>query len=285
MASRKLSSDTSLASSFKLSRGVASVARPSAPTIGTATDTGYGAMSVTFTASTLGPTASSYTLTSSSGVTGAGASSPLTLQELATGTYTYTVYGTNANGNGPSSSSSTPVTVSSVWQPSGAYDSIATVSGTGSSGTISFTSIPSTYTHLQIRFIGRATTATSTIRVQFNSDTGSNYANHMLYGEGSAVYAANNTTQTYMKFYGLANSGLSADIVSAHIVDVLDYTNTNKNKVYRTLGGFDANGSGEQGLFSGLWMSTSAITSIDLITNSGSWTSSSSFALYGIKGN
>jgi hypothetical protein len=64
----------------------------------------------------------------------------------------------------------------------------------------------------------------------------------------------------------------------------LDYTNTNKNKVYRTLGGFDANGSGEQGLFSGLWMSTSAITSIDLITNSGSWTSSSSFALYGIKG-
>ena len=171
-----------------------------------------------------------------------------------------------------------------LFAPSGAYDSIATVSGTGSSGTISFTSIPSTYTHLQIRFIGRATTATSTIRVQFNSDTGSNYANHMLYGEGSAVYAANNTTQTYMRFYGLANSGLSADIVSAHIVDVLDYTNTNKNKVYRTLGGFDANGSGEQGLFSGLWMSTSAITSIDLITNSGSWTSSSSFALYGIKG-
>ena len=166
----------------------------------------------------------------------------------------------------------------------GSYESIASASGTGSSGTITFSSIPATYTHLQIRFIGRATTATSTIRVQFNSDTGSNYANHMLYGEGSAVYAANNFTQTYMKFYGLANSGLSADIVSAHIVDVLDYTNTNKNKVYRTLGGFDANGSGEQGLFSGLWMSTSAITSIDLITNSGSWTSSSSFALYGIKG-
>lgn len=165
------------------------------------------------------------------------------------------------------------------------YFSIASASGTGSSGTITFSSIPSTYTHLQIRFIGRSSSAaSSTVRVNFNSDTGSNYANHMLYGEGSAAYAANNTSQTYMRFYGMAYSGLTASVMSAHIVDILDYANTNKNKVYRTLGGFDANGSGEQGLFSGLWMSTAAITSIDLIAGAGSWTTDSKFALYGIKG-
>ncbi len=172
-----------------------------------------------------------------------------------------------------------------LFAPRGAYDSIATASGTGSSGTITFSSIPSTYTHLQIRFIGRSTSASSsTVKVNFNSDTGSNYANHMLYGEGSAVYAANNTSQTYMRFYGMAYSALTASVMSAHIVDILDYANTNKNKVYRTLGGFDANGSGEQGLFSGLWMSTTAITSIDLIAGAGSWSTDSRFALYGIKG-
>lgn len=176
-------------------------------------------------------------------------------------------------------------TKSFLFAPSGAYDSIATVSGTGSSGTITFSSIPSTYTHLQIRIISRSSSAaSSTVRVNFNSDTGSNYANHMLYGEGSAAYAAQNTNQTYMRFYGMAYSGLTASVMSAHLIDILDYANTNKNKVYRTLGGFDANSSGEQGLFSGLWMSTSAITTIDLIAGAGNWTTDSRFALYGIKG-
>ena len=83
----------------------------------------------------------------------------------------------------------------------------------------------------------------------------------------------------------MAYSGLSASVMSAHLIDILDYANTNKNKVYRTLGGFDANSSGEQGLFSGLWMSTLAITTIDLIAGAGNWTTDSRFALYGIKGN
>jgi hypothetical protein len=241
-------------------------------------------MSVTFTASTLGPTASSFSLTSSSGVTGSGASSPLTLQEAVVGTYTYTVSGVNANGTGPSSAASNSVVVASVFAPSGAYDSIATASGTGSSGTITFSSIPSTYTHLQIRGIGRNSYPSSQTNVRFNSDTGSNYANHMLYGEGSAAYAAQNVSQTFFRFYGLAYSSLTAGIMSGYVIDILDYANTNKYKTTRTLGGFDANGSGEQGLFSGLWMSATAVTSIDLIATSGNWTTDTRFALYGIKG-
>ena len=164
----------------------------------------------------------------------------------------------------------------------GSYESIASASGTGSSGTITFSSIPSTFTHLQIRGISRNSYPSSQVNVRFNSDTGSNYANHMVYTEGSAIYAAQNATQTYMRFYGLAYSSLTASIMSSHVMDILDYTNTNKNKVYRTVGGYDANSSGEQGIFSGLWMSTAAVTSIDLIAVSGNWTTDTSFALYGI---
>lgn len=165
----------------------------------------------------------------------------------------------------------------------GSYESIASATGTGSSGTITFSSIPSTYTHLQIRFIGRSSSAaSSTIKMNFNSDTGSNYANHMLYCDGASPYAAQNVSQTFLRFYGMSYSGLTAGIMSSHVVDILDYANTNKYKTIRTLGGFDANGSGEQGLYSALWMSNTAITSIDLITGAGNWTTDSSFSLYGI---
>lgn len=164
----------------------------------------------------------------------------------------------------------------------GSYESISSASGTGSSGTITFSSIPSTYTHLQIRGIGRNSYPSTQVNVRFNSDTGSNYANHMLYGEGNLPYAAQNTNQAFFRFYGLSYSSLTSGIMSAHVMDILDYSNTNKYKTARTLGGFDANGSGEQGLFSGLWMSTAAVTSIDLIAASGNWTTDTRFALYGI---
>jgi hypothetical protein len=164
----------------------------------------------------------------------------------------------------------------------GSYESIASATGTGSSGTITFSSIPATYTHLQIRFLGRNSYPSTQVNVRFNSDTGSNYANHMLYGEGNLPYAAQNTSQAFFRFYGLSYSSLTAGIMSAHVIDILDYANTNKYKTVRTLGGYDANGSGEQGFFSGLWMSTTAVTSIDLIAVSGNWTADSQFALYGI---
>jgi hypothetical protein len=64
----------------------------------------------------------------------------------------------------------------------------------------------------------------------------------------------------------------------------LDYTNTNKNKTARSLWGYDANGSGYVGLYSGLWRNTSAINRIDYVPASGTFPQYSSFALYGIKG-
>jgi hypothetical protein len=286
MASKKLSTDTSLANSYKLSRGVASVARPSAPTIGTATDGGSGNMSVTFTASTLGPTASSFSLTSSSGVTGSGASSPLTLQEAATGTYTYSVSGTNANGTGPSSAASNSVVVASVFAPSGAYDSIATTTvGSGGASSITFSSIPQTYTHLQIRGITRTPLA-SYITARFNADTGSNYSTHYIYAEPGTVVSGGAANDTVFYVSRSNYSASASTMFGAGICDILDYSNTNKYKTTRTLTGNNSNGTAGQAILisSGNWRNTAAVTSIVIFPTSGDFSQYSSFALYGIKG-
>ena len=287
MASKKLSSDTSLANSYKLSRGVASVARPSAPTIGTATNTDAGAMSVTFTASTLGPSATSYTLTSSSGVTGSGSSSPLTLTEVAIGTYTYSVYGTNANGNGPSSAASNSVVVASIYNNS--YESIATTTvGSGGTSSISFTSIPSTYTHLQIRMLARTDRATSQgdyIRVVFNSDTAANYAYHELQGYGGNALSGGSVSSSFAIIQRFSGSLAAANVFGAGYLDILDYANTNKYKTTRALGGWDDNTNGNIQFNSSLWMSTTAINSITITPGGGtSILQYSQAALYGIKG-
>jgi hypothetical protein len=240
-------------------------------------------MSVTFTASTLGPTASSFTLTSSSGVTGSGASSPLTLQEVVVGTYTYSVSGTNANGTGPSSAASNSVVVASVVSPS--YDSIATTTLSSSASSITFSSIPATYTHLQIRGNVLATND-CVVGVQFNSDTGANYSSHVLRGDGTTAGVGNeaNGSRTYFG-YNYVASGYSASVALAAIVDILDYTNTNKYKTMRALAGIDYNGSGKIHYESGNWRNTNAITSITLTAfSSQTFNTKTTFALYGIKG-
>jgi hypothetical protein len=159
--------------------------------------------------------------------------------------------------------------------------------GSGGSSTISFSSIPSTYKHLQIRGILR-TNDTGTWNnqgMQFNGDTGSNYAFHTLYGNGSTASAtATTSASSYNDFMRAASNSLTAGIFGASVVDILDYTNTSKYKTVRVLAGGDSNGAGMIGLTSGLWMNTNAITSITIIPSGGTAIQYSSFALYGIKG-
>jgi len=178
----------------------------------------------------------------------------------------------------------------------GSFVSIATATGTGSSDTITFSSIPGTYQHLQIRFMGKSTdSATNTqynYRLRFNSDTGSNYTRHMLNGDGSIAQAtgASSVTEIGPGFTPIPNSGASlTNMMGVGIIDIHDYTSTSKNKTVRVFTGTDLNRTtaptGQVILHSGLWFATpAAITSINLQLTVGSWTTSSTFALYGIKG-
>jgi hypothetical protein len=155
----------------------------------------------------------------------------------------------------------------------------------GGSSSISFTSIPQTYSHLQIRIMNLGTSATQDLRCRFNGDTNSNYWAHYLYGNGSTTASGSTGSNSYV-FAGLTSISTSAPQIS--IVDVLDYTNVNKFKTTRTLAGTDGAGSGYMFLYSGLWskagsgVTSDPITQIDLSPNSGSFNQYSSFALYGI---
>jgi hypothetical protein len=161
----------------------------------------------------------------------------------------------------------------------GDYESIQTVTvGSGGAPSITFSTIPGTYKHLQIRLSAINTTALGDIYMRFNSDTGSNYKAHYLYGSGSTA-SAGVLTSTYV-YGGFISTGSNTGV---GITDILDYTNTNKNTTSRTLMGADRNGSGDLALTSGLWLNTAAITSITLLPGTNDFAQHSSFALYGIK--
>lgn len=168
----------------------------------------------------------------------------------------------------------------------GDYESIATVTVTAATqATIEFTSIPATYTHLQIRGIARTNRASATadsLRLRFNSDTAANYSYHNLTGNGTAASANADTSVTLIGHSALTANDSTASIFGTAIIDILDYANTNKYKTSRALDGNDQNGSGVVELTSGNWRSTNAITSIQL-TAIGSFVTNSTFALYGCK--
>ena len=157
------------------------------------------------------------------------------------------------------------------------YESIQTVPVASSQSSISFTAIPSTYKHLQIR-MSYLSSLSDNSHMRFNSDTGSNYAWHELYGSGSVAGAQAGASASFVKVgYAEVNPGVA-------VIDILDYADTSKYKTVRSLNGSDNNGSGYVLLRSGLWQSTSAITSINIYPNSGTISANSTFALYGIKG-
>ena len=162
------------------------------------------------------------------------------------------------------------------------YESIATITGTGSSGTISFTSIPSTYKHLQVRWMGKSTSTGTYTALTFNGDSGASYARHSIYGNGSSA-----GVEAYASNSSMSGGFLTASTDTGFgvaVLDILDYTNTSKNKTLRGLTGRDNNGSGIVALISGAWFSTSAVNRLDIVVNAGSWSTTSIFALYGIKG-
>ena len=167
------------------------------------------------------------------------------------------------------------------------YESIATVTvGSGGSATVTFSSIPATYTHLQIRGIARDSRAStnSDFSLRFNGDSATNYSFHTLEGTGSAVSSSAATNATDISIANISGNSAGSDTFGASIADILDYANTNKYKTVRSLGGHDNNGSGNIKMESGNWRSTSAVTSITLIPNTANFVEYTQFALYGIKG-
>ena len=176
-----------------------------------------------------------------------------------------------------------------LYTLTGSYDALATVTvPSGGTTGITFAGIPQGYKHLQIRAIARTTDSSyNQLKVRYNGDTSANYSSHILEGDGSATGAiaytgATNGVQMWMGLQ--SGTGQTAGVFGANILDVLDYSNVNKNKTTRSLAGTDGNGSGYVWFSSGLWMSTSAVNSITFTTEGGNnFAQYSSFSLYGVK--
>lgn len=163
------------------------------------------------------------------------------------------------------------------------YESIQTITvGAGGSSAVTFSSIPSTYKHLQIR-ASMMCSAVNNMYLQVGNgsiDTGANYSWHQLFGNAAATFSNGAGSQTF----GYIGYNYNTSYPNPSIIDIIDYTDTNKFKTWKALAGTETNGAGYVQLWSGNWRSTSAINTIRITPGSGTFTQFGSFALYGIKG-
>ncbi len=171
----------------------------------------------------------------------------------------------------------------------GDFESIATTVLSTANSTITFSSIPSTFTHLQLRILARTSQTSETddfAGIRFNGDSGNNYVHHAYLGTGTGTGSGGvDRPVSYVIAQRLSSNSTSANIFGAVVMDILDYRNTNKFTTTRNLGGYDRNGAGQIYFESNLWKDTSAITSITIVTSTGlNFLANSHFALYGIKG-
>lgn len=162
-----------------------------------------------------------------------------------------------------------------------AFEAIASTT-LSSTGTVTFSSIPSTYKHLQLRVFARGSgaSAATNLQIRLNNDSNTNYAETRLNGDGTSVTATNSTSSTVITVGRISASTATSNVYGCSIIDILDYASTNKHKTVNTIGGNDRNGSGDSVFHMGLWLSTSAVTQIDIVT---SCLSGSVFSLYGLR--
>lgn len=172
----------------------------------------------------------------------------------------------------------------------GSMEAISAITLTSAQSSIEFNNIPSTYTHLQVRYIARddgGRSFATWMYARFNGDTNSNYARHRLNGRGDALIYSD--AQASISFaiigYSAGNTGLGSQYAPG-IVDILDYSNTNKFKTCRTITGSNGQTTSTEddvAFISSVWLSSNAINSILIYSAGGNLLSNSSFSLYGIK--
>lgn len=154
----------------------------------------------------------------------------------------------------------------------------------GGSASITFASIPQTYKHLQLRLLTSSPNGATEGYIEYNADyTATNYYSHRMFSNGGATGSGSfNTAYIFNGWQtGLANSFV------ATIVDILDYTNTNKRKTTRALTGFETNTGASNSSWiaqhQSMWNNTNAITQIRITMSPGySFNQYSTAALYGI---
>lgn len=178
------------------------------------------------------------------------------------------------------------VTASSIYKLPTAFESISTATGTGSASSVTLSSIPSTYEHLQVRFYALGS-AGATLGLRINGDTTANYVRHFVdsYATGTSASGQISITNIDMT----QDLAINTVVPLVGIIDIHNYANTLRNKTVRILigqndGGINASGTNGICMMTGMRLSTEAISSLTFFTNGANFTTTSQFALYGIRG-
>lgn len=215
--------------------------------------------------------------------TGTSATSPITVSGLTTGVaYTFQIQAQNSVGYGGLSAASNSVTPVAP----GSYELIASAVATGGENNLTFTSIPQTYKHLQIRTsLRRNVGGSMQVYLRLNGATsGGPYAYTYIYGNAGAL------TQTYSAVNNILYVGETtttstaiSDNFGIALIDILDYSNTNKATTTTHRAGYADDGTYYIFLSSGFYNSTSAVTQVQVWFAGDTLQAGSKAALYGIK--
>ena len=157
------------------------------------------------------------------------------------------------------------------------YEPISTQTLGSAAADVTFSSISGSYTDLVLICNAAGSTLINT-RMRFNSDTGSNYSYTILAGDGSSAssFRSSNSTYAQLNYYSYLETTQNVN----HVVQIMNYSNATTYKTYMCRGNNATNGVDA---VVGLWRSTSAITTVTLSTNIGTFSTGSTFSLYGIK--
>jgi hypothetical protein len=159
------------------------------------------------------------------------------------------------------------------------YVALATQTLGSAAATVTFSSISGSYTDLiLVASPLRDATSGGYVTMQFNSDTGSNYSNTGLLGNGTAGQSSRTTSQNFV-YFNWGNNGLSTTDPNTMIASFQNYSNTTTYKSYLSRAN-QATTSTDAVV--GLWRSTAAISTIAISRTTGSFATGSTFSLYGI---
>jgi hypothetical protein len=154
------------------------------------------------------------------------------------------------------------------------YEPIATNTVSGSTtATVTFSSIPSTYTDLVLVVSGTAV-GPSDCAIHFNGSQGTNYSWTRIYGNGTAASSATNANQNAITV------GTFWTTVGNMIISVQNYSNST---TFKTALSRNNSPSNYVAAFVGMWRSTAAVTSLSFVSGNEYITAGTTLTLYGIK--
>ena len=158
------------------------------------------------------------------------------------------------------------------------YEPIASVTLGSAAASHTFSSIPGTFTDLVLVSYCNGSTGAGSFVVRLNSDTGNNYSFTRLLGFASGVISDRVANRSYADF---GSFGGPVGTPNASVTTIMSYANANVNKTILSAAG---NGTDYVTRWVSLWRSTSAVTSVTILTDTvANLTSGSTFSLYGIK--